>query len=92
MTLAEVMIVPLDAWSSYTTPNDNPTYPSINVCKAPPEVDKGSGCYPATSLHMVETIPKFVEKQEVTKRPQLMYLLYILALRVLMVLMLMGYP
>ena len=35
-------------WSSYTTPNDNPTYPSINVCKIPPEVDKGSGCYPAT--------------------------------------------
>ena len=35
-------------WSNYTTPNDDPTYPSIDVCKTPPEVDKGSGCYPAT--------------------------------------------
>ena len=32
-------------WSKFTTPNDNPTYPSIDVCRSP---TNGAGCFPTT--------------------------------------------
>ena len=32
-------------WSKFTTPNDNPTYPSIDVCQSP---TNGAGCFPTT--------------------------------------------
>ena len=88
LTLAEVMIVPLDGVNLLLL-MIIPHIPQLMYADLQPMV---LDVFQQPSLYMVQIILKFVEKQEVTKGTHLMHLLYFVATRVLIVLMLMGYP